>query len=60
MIISGLPELNLIYKKMKKKSVVTFLQNYRSSNINVKGLKTLVLVEDGERWKIFRENWKKF
>lgn len=43
----------------KNRSVVTFLQDYKSSNLNVRGIKTLVLLQKGERWKIYRENWNK-
>lgn len=40
-------------------SVVSFVQDYRSSDFKEKGIKHLVLVKEEERWRIYRESWRK-
>ena len=50
---------NLSVKKGKKKSTVTFVQDYRSNRFSTLGTKKLTLVREKGQWKIFRETWKK-
>ena len=46
-------------QKGEDRSVVTFLQTYKSSALTNVGVKRLVLVREDGRWKIWRETWKK-
>jgi len=43
----------------RDRSTVSFIQNYRSNVYRALGIKTLILRREGDRWKIFRESWKK-
>lgn len=45
--------------KGEKRSVVSFLQDYRADNFRESGVKKLVLVQEEGEWKIYRESWKK-
>ena len=38
-----------------KRVSVTFRQNYNSPNLKVSGMKTLVMVKNGDRWQIQQE-----
>ncbi|MDY0221432.1 MAG: L,D-transpeptidase [Desulfobacterium sp.] len=40
-------------------SAVSFVQDYQASDYKEKGIKTLEMVNEEGRWKIFRESWKK-
>ena len=42
----------------KKKSEVTFFQDYESSGFTTQGTKKLKLVNKGGLWKIYQESWK--
>ncbi|MBI9088426.1 MAG: L,D-transpeptidase family protein [Desulfobacterium sp.] len=50
---------NFKIDKGEKRSVVTFLQDYRANNFRETGLKKLVLIQEEGVWKIYRESWKK-
>ncbi len=50
---------NFNIKKSKNSLVVTFLQDYKSSGFSAIGVKTLIFINEGNRWKIYRESWKK-
>jgi murein L,D-transpeptidase YafK len=42
-----------------EKARVRFKENFKSSSYVSKGMKTLVLSKEGDRWMIIRENWEK-
>ncbi|MFO7883652.1 MAG: L,D-transpeptidase family protein [Desulfobacteraceae bacterium] len=46
-------------KEGPRKSVVTFLQDYKSSGYSATGIKKLVLVKEEDVWKISQESWRK-
>jgi len=50
---------NLIIKKLGNKTTVSFVQTYMSSAFKAKGIKKLILVQEKDGWKIFRETWQK-
>ncbi|MCP4116832.1 MAG: L,D-transpeptidase family protein [Desulfobacteraceae bacterium] len=50
---------NFRIDKGENRSVVSFLQDYRSDHFKEKGVKTLVLIQEEGVWKIYRESWKK-
>jgi murein L,D-transpeptidase YafK len=43
----------------RDRSTVTFVQNYQSNVYRALGIKKLILKREGDRWKIFRESWRK-
>ncbi|MDI6687304.1 MAG: L,D-transpeptidase [Desulfobacterales bacterium] len=50
---------NLIIEKSGNKTTVSFIQTYVSSTFQAKGIKKLILVQEKDGWKIFRETWQK-
>ena len=50
---------NFKINKGETKSVVTFVQDYRTGNFKEKGFKRLVLLKEEGVWRIYRESWKK-
>lgn len=50
---------DLSISKGQKRSVVTFVQTYKSNKLCDIGSKKLVLKLEGGKWKIMREIWKK-
>ena len=50
---------NFKVKTTGGRSEVSFFQTYESSGFSTRGIKTLTLVDEGGKWKIYRESWKK-
>ena len=50
---------NIKIHKGKTKTIVNFFQVYRATGFSVRGIKKLVLVKKGNKWKIYRESWKR-
>ena len=50
---------DMIIKKGKNKTTVSFTQTYTSSAFKAKGIKKLILIQGKGGWKIFRETWQK-
>lgn len=46
-------------RKDKQRRAVSFIQTYRSSRFKAVGVKELILKREENRWKIYREIWKK-
>jgi tetratricopeptide (TPR) repeat protein len=41
--------------EQKNRAIVTFKQHYRSGSLNISGVKTLVMVKNGDKWLIQQE-----
>ena len=50
---------NLVINKDKNRCTASFRQTYESNDFKTVGIKQLILIREGGRWKIYRETWKK-
>jgi hypothetical protein len=50
---------NLVIEAGKETSQASFIQTYESSGYRAVGIKRLILKQEGDQWKIYREMWEK-
>ena len=50
---------NIKIHRYRKKTIVTFFQVYKATGFTARGIKKLVLVKEGNLWKIYRETWQR-